>query len=170
MHDNHLPVKQDGHGQLVVSRLFDAPRDAVWRAWTDPERAKLWYGPKSFTIPVCKIDLRVGGTFLICMRSPEGKDYWSTGTYREVVPLERLVATDSFADEHGHVVPATYYGMSADFPLELLTTMTFEEFGGKTRFTLRHSGLPVGEMLEMTKAGWNESFDKLAELLKTSPA
>jgi uncharacterized protein YndB with AHSA1/START domain len=100
------------------------------------------------------------------MRSPEGKDYWSTGVYREIVPLERIVCTDCFADEAGNVVPATYYGMSADFPLEMLVTVTFEDQGGKTKMTLKHSGLPAGDMSEETGAGWNQSFDKLAASLK----
>jgi uncharacterized protein YndB with AHSA1/START domain len=99
------------------------------------------------------------------MKGPDGKDYWSTGVYREIVPMERLVCTDSFADEEGNVVPATYYGMSADFPLEMLVTVTFEETDGKTIMTLRHEGIPAGEMRDNTQAGWNESFDKLAEIL-----
>src|SRR5207249_10001297 len=67
----------------------------------DPERAKRWWGPEGFTAPFIKIDLRVGGKYLFCMRSPDGKDYWSTGVYREIVPLQRIVSTDSFADEKG---------------------------------------------------------------------
>ena len=99
------------------------------------------------------------------MRSPEGKDYWSTGVYREIVPMKRIVCTDSFADEEGNVVPATYYGMSPDFPLEMLVTVTFEEFGGKTKLILRHTGIPRGADQEGAEQGWNESFDKLAEIL-----
>ena len=150
----------------VITRVFDAPRELVWKAWTEPDRLMQWWGPKGFTAPVCEIDLRVGGKYLNCMRSPEGKDYWSTGVYREIVPLERIVCTDSFADEHGNVVPATHYGMSPDFPLEMLVTVTFEEHEGKTTMTLRHVGIPAGEMRELTGAGWNESFDKLAESLR----
>jgi uncharacterized protein YndB with AHSA1/START domain len=152
---------------LVITRIFDAPPELVWKAWTDPELVKRWWGPTGFTSPVCKIDLRVGGTYHYCMRSPEGQDYWSTGVYHEIVPLERIVATDSFADEEGNVVPATYCGMSSDFPLELLVTVTFEEHRGKTKFTLRHVGIPAGQMTELTEAGWNGSFDKLAQVLKS---
>lgn len=149
---------------LVIERIFDAPRELVWKAWTEPERMMRWWGPKVFTTPVCKIDFRVGGVFLNCMRSPEGQDYWSTGVYREIVPLERIVCTDSFADEKGNVVPASHYGMT-DMPLEMLVTVTFEDMGGKTRMTLRHSGLPAGEMSDGAGQGWGESFDKLAEYL-----
>ena len=149
---------------LIISRTFAAPREKIWQAWTEPEHLQRWWGPKDFTAPVCKIDLRVGGTYLNCMRSPEGQDYWSTGTYREIVAPTRLVCTDSFADENGNVVPASHYNMSGDWPLALQITVTFEEQGGKTLLTLRHDGLPAGEMRTMCAAGWNESFDKLATL------
>lgn len=152
--------------ELVITRIFDAPRELVWKAWTDPEHLMRWWGPKCFTSPSCKIDLRVGGRYLFCMRSPEGQDFWSTGIYREIVEPGRIVCSDSFADEEGNVVPATHYGMGPDFPLELQVTVTFEEEDGKTRMTLRHVGIPPGEMSDMCKAGWNESFDKLAESLR----
>ena len=148
---------------FVITRVFDAPREAVWKAWTDPEHMKRWWGPKDYTCPVCKIDLRVGGKYLNCMRSPEGKDYWSTGVYRELVEPERIVYTDSFSDANGNIVPATHYGMGEDIPLEMLVTVTLAEHAGKTTMKLRHAGMPSGTMSEMANAGWNESFDKLAE-------
>jgi uncharacterized protein YndB with AHSA1/START domain len=149
----------------VIARVFDAPRERVWKAWTEPEQAKQWWGPKGFTAPFIKIDFRVGGKYLFCMRSPEGKDYWGTGVYREIIPLEKFVATDSFADAKGNVVPASYYGMDADFPLELLWTITFEDLGGKTKMTLRHGGFPAGPARTGAEQGWNESLDKLAASL-----
>lgn len=159
------PMTEPATRELVITRVFNAPRKLVWKAWTEPEHFKKWWGPKNFTSPVCKIDLRVGGAYLSCMHSPEGQDFWSTGVYREIVPLERLVYTDSFSDAQGNVVPASHYGMPGDFPLEMLVTVSFEEDGGKTRMTLRHTGLPA-TMNDMTNAGWNESFDKLAESLR----
>ena len=78
-------------GSVVITRIFDAPRERVWKAWTDPEQLKHWWGPKGFTTPVFRADLRVGGALLYCMRSPEGKDYWGTGVYREIVPVTRIV-------------------------------------------------------------------------------
>lgn len=158
-------AKEKGN-ELIITRVFDAPRELVWRSWTEPELLKKWWGPKDYTAPTVKIDLRVGGKNLLCMRSPEGKDYWSTGVYREIVPHERLVTTDSFADADGNVVAASEYGMTGDWPDELLVTITLEEIDGKTKMTLRQEGLPDGEMKEMTGSGWNESFDKLAESLK----
>ena len=150
---------------LTITRIFDAPRELVWKAWTDPEQVKRWWGPRGFTAPFCEIDLQVGGTYLYCMRSPEGRDYWGTGVYREIVPLERIVSTDSFADEKGNVVSATYYDMSPDYPLELLVTVTFEEHEGKTKLTLKHVGFPSGEERDNARDGWSTSLDKLAESL-----
>jgi uncharacterized protein YndB with AHSA1/START domain len=154
-----------GDQELVITRIFDACREFLWKAWTEPERVKRWWGPKGFTSPVSNIDLREGGTYLNCMRSPEGKDYWSTGVYRKIIEPELLVYTDSFSDAEGNLVPASYYGMSGDWPLELLVTVTFEEHEGKTKLTLRHVGIPAGENRDLAKAGWNESFDKLQDYL-----
>ena len=162
----HKPATKPVERELVITRVFDAPRELLWKAWTEPERFMRWWGPKHFTAPVSTIDLRVGGKYLHCMRSPEGQDYWSTGVYREIIPLERIVYTDSFADEKGNVVPASHYGMPGDWPLEYLVTVTFEEDGGRTKMTLRHEGIPTGKMSDDTRAGWNESFDKLADVLK----
>jgi uncharacterized protein YndB with AHSA1/START domain len=158
--------QNSGERELVITRIFDAPRELLWKAWTDPELVKRWWGPKGFTSPVSKIDLRVGGVYLNCMRSPDGQDYWSTGVYREIVELERIVCTDSFSDAEGNVIPASNYGMSGEWPLELLVTVTFEEYEGKTKMTLQHVGIPAGENRDLTEAGWNESFDKLAEYLE----
>jgi uncharacterized protein YndB with AHSA1/START domain len=160
------PGRDPGGTEITITRVFDAPRERVWAAWTEPEQAMRWWGPKAYTAPACRIDLRVGGAYLLCMRSPEGQDYWSTGIYREIVPFERLVCTDSFADERGNVVPASHYGMEGDFPLELQVTVTFEDQGGKTVMTLRHEGFPPGPMSDLTAASWNESFDKLAEAVR----
>jgi len=162
------PAKEPGDQVVVITRVFDAPRELVWRAWTECERLMRWWGPRGFTTPFCKIDLRAGGVYRNSMRSPEGKDYWSTGTYREIVPLKRIVCTDSFADEEGNVVPATHYGMSADYPLEMLVTVIFEELDGRTKLTLEHvlGPVPASER-DMCQQGWSESLDKLSgELAK----
>ena len=149
---------------LVIERSFKAPRELVWKAWTDPERLMRWSAPESFTTPVYNLELRVGGRYLSCMRSPEGKDYWSTGVYREIIVPERLVCSDGFADPQGNPVPAAYYGMPGDWPEQLLVTITLEERQGGTHLTLAQAGLPASEREEARK-GWNGSFDKLAALL-----
>ncbi len=156
--------KKDNNA-LIISRIFDAPRTLVWKAWTDPEQVRRWWGPKIFTTPVAKIDLRPGGKYLYCMRSPDGRDFWSTGVFREIVEPERIVATDSFSDEKGNVVPASFYGMDWDWPPEVPVTITFKETGGRTTLSLLYDRMPPKEMAEPMTAGWNESFDKLTALL-----
>jgi uncharacterized protein YndB with AHSA1/START domain len=157
--------------EIVIERVFDAPVEQVWKAWTEPEQIKRWWGPKDFTTPHATMDFRVGGTYANCMRGAAGsefdRDYWSTGVFKEIVPLRRIVFTDSFADEHGNIVSAAYYGMNAEMPLEMLVTVTFEDLGGKTKMTLRHEGLPMGEDRDGAGEGWSQMFDKLADVLRT---
>lgn len=151
---------------LVIVRTFNAPVERVWAAWTEPEQAKKWWGPKDFTASIPQMDFRVGGKAILCMHSPDGKDYYSTGTYKEIVPMKKIVCTDSFSDKDGNIVSAKEYGMGDDFPDVMLVTIEFEDLGGTTKMTLTHAGIPAGEMGDMTNAGWNESFDKLAASLE----
>ena len=151
--------------ELVISRAFDAPRELVFKAWTEPERLKRWWGPKGFTTPYCEIDLRPGGVMHYCMRSPDGLDVWNKGVFREIVVPERIILTDSFADAEGNVVSPTHYGMSPEWPLEALLTVTFEEEAGKTRVTLRYEGLPPGADRDGSQRGWSESLECLGEYL-----
>jgi uncharacterized protein YndB with AHSA1/START domain len=151
---------------IVVTRVFEAPRRLVFKAWTEPERMKRWWGPNGFTMPVCTIDLRPGGVMHFCMRSPEGQDIWCKGVYREVVEPDRIVSTDSFSDKDGNVVKPSQYGMSLDWPVEALITVTFAEQAGKTAFTLRHAvGAAPAADREGCRAGWSESLDRLAGYL-----
>lgn len=147
-------------------RSFDAPRQLVWEAWTEPQKVKQWWGPKDFSCPTAEIDLRKNGRYLTCMRSPEGKDYWSTGTYKVIDEPKKLVCTDSFADPEGNIVPASYYGFEDNFPLVMEFELQLDEINTKTRMRLNHIGIPEGEVMEQTKEGWNQSFDKLEKLLR----
>jgi uncharacterized protein YndB with AHSA1/START domain len=159
-----MDAKKSSKEELVlIERVFDAPRDAVFKAWTDCERLRRWWGPQGFTTPFCKTDFQPNGVLHYCMRSPEGRDYCGKSVYREVVEPEKIVFTDSFVDEEGNPVPAAYYGMSPDWPKEMLVTVTFDEHEGKTKLTLRHAlgAVPASER-DMCQQGWNESLDKLA--------
>jgi len=150
---------------LVIMRIIDAPRELVFKAWTDPKHLVHWWGPKGFTTPFCTVDLRPGGVFIFCMRSPDGRDFWGRGVYREIAEPERIVYTDSFSDEEGNLVEPAYYGMSRNFPSETLVTVTFGEHEGKTKVTLRHVvSESVPERDEMQQ-GWSEMFDRLTEYL-----
>lgn len=160
-----MASKETTSRELTITRDFDAPREDVFNAWVEADRVKQWWGPNGFTTPVCQIDFRPGGEFRYCMRSPEGRNYCGKGVYQEIIVSERIVVTDSFTDEQGTVVPASYYGMHADFPEEMLMTITFIEQDGRTRVTLEHVGIPEGADRDGAIEGWSQSFDRLAEYL-----
>ena len=155
------------NADFVISRAFDAPRELVWQAFADPERMKHWFGPKGSTIVSSKMDLHVGGTYHGAMRNPDGQVMWAKFVYREVTPPERLSWVHSFSDENGGL---TRHPLSATWPLELLTTVTFEEApSGKTKLTLRWSPINATEEERKTfeaardgmTQGWDGTFERL---------
>lgn len=148
------------HNDIVINRVFDLPISKVWQAWTDADEFKKWWGPKDFTCPSSKMEARVGGKYLSCMRGPDGKEYWSTGVVKEFIPERKLVVTDSFSDEKGNIISGSEYGLPGNWPKELLISVYLEEADGATKMKLRHEGIP-DEMREECIKGWNESFDKL---------
>jgi uncharacterized protein YndB with AHSA1/START domain len=161
---------QPAEPELVITRLFDAPRALVFESWSKPEHLMRWWGPKGFTTPHCTIDFRVGGAWHLCMRSPEGRDYWCKGVYREIKAPELIVSTDFFADAAGNPVPPTDYGMSAEVPAEMLLTVRFAEQAGGTKLTLQQSlPLPLAESIGAVQ-GWSQSLDRLAALLASPSA
>src|SRR4051812_23991288 len=121
---------------FVISRTFDAPRDLVWKAFTEPALMKQWWGPKGFTVIASNMDLRPGGTYHYGMRAPDGSAMWGKFVYQEISPPERMVLINSFSDEAGGI---TRHPMASTWPLEMLSTFTFEDVGGKTKFTVRWS-------------------------------
>jgi uncharacterized protein YndB with AHSA1/START domain len=152
---------------FVITREFDAPRELVWKCFTEAERMKEWFGPKGSTVVSSNMDLRVGGIYHGAMRDGSGRVMWAKFVYREVAAPERLVWVHSFSDEAGGL---TRHPLSATWPLELLTTVTFEARpGNKTNVTLRWS--PINATAEeqstfdaaqsgMTR-GWTGSFERL---------
>ena len=144
--------------QIEVSRTFEAPLELLWKAWTEPEHFMKWYGPKGFTAPTCEIDLREGGRHLWSMLSPDGKQMYFTGSYKEVAPMERLVFTDSMSDAEGNVM-----GMGEGMPESMDVTVTFVHADGKTTVTVSHVG--YGASAEHAGMGWEQAFEKLAAVL-----
>lgn len=162
-----MQTVQTKDNEIIFTRELDAPRELVWRAWTDPDWYKRWWGPEHFTCPVATLDVRPGGRWHSAMQDPDGNRYWSTGAYREVVPFERLVMTDSFSDEEGNIISAAQYGMGDDIPLEMLTTVLLEDIGGnRTRMTTISYAMPEGPIREGAIAGWTTSLDKLENVLE----
>jgi uncharacterized protein YndB with AHSA1/START domain len=147
---------------VVIERSFDAPPALIWRMWTDPEHFKAWYGPDGASIPVAKMDVRVGGTRLVGMevRTPDGvMQMWFTGEYRAVVENERLVYTESMSDEHGNVVSPAEMGMPEGHPTTTEVRVELEDLGGRTKMVMTHTGIPADSP---GAAGWAMAFDKLA--------
>jgi uncharacterized protein YndB with AHSA1/START domain len=146
---------------VVIERTFNAPVDFIWQMWTQPEHFQKWYGPQGFTVPVAEMDVRVGGKRLICMASPDGSmQMWTAGEYLEVVPNERLVYTESPADENGNVVSPSAMGMPEGYPTTTEVTVLLQDLGGRTKMVMTHAGVPAGSG---ANGGWNQAFDKLAD-------
>jgi uncharacterized protein YndB with AHSA1/START domain len=143
--------------EITITRVFDAPRELVFKAWTDAKHVAQWWGPKGFTNPVCEIDARVGGMLRMHMRAPDGSVYPMKGEIRELVVPERLIFTNIAVDAAGRHL------------LEGLTTVTFADERGKTKLTLHTKAVAVVEeaadYLEGMEVGWTQSIDKLQALL-----
>jgi uncharacterized protein YndB with AHSA1/START domain len=143
--------------EIVITRVFDAPRALVFKMWIDPAHLKQWFGPSIFTNPVCEVDARVGGKWRIVMRDPQGNDYPCGGVYREVVEPERLAFTNIATDQEDNPI------------IDGFTTVIFEEDHGQTRLTLKTRGTAVvdyaAEFLKGMEAGWTQSLEGLAKQL-----
>jgi uncharacterized protein YndB with AHSA1/START domain len=154
---------------LVITRIFDAPVEQVWKAWTDPEYVMRWWGPSGFTSPSCKIDFREGGRFIFHMRAPKefqgGQDFYTSGVYKKIVPLKLIEFSQGLSDKNGNRVDPTSMGMPADFPKEIPSALAFKRVGAKTELTATEYGWSVGQMREMSEAGLSQCLDKLAEAL-----
>jgi uncharacterized protein YndB with AHSA1/START domain len=164
-----------GAGAFVISRTFQVPRDPVWKAFTDPERLKRWWGPKGFTCPVATVDLRPGGLFHYRLVAPDGQEIWGKFIYRDIKAPELLEYLLSFSDEAGGV---TRHPWAPDWPLETLSTITLTESDGGTKVTVTwqpHNATEAelksfDESHDLMRQGWGGTFDQLADYLATPEA
>jgi uncharacterized protein YndB with AHSA1/START domain len=131
--DEHLAFMDQGANAFTLAREFNVPRDQMFKLWTERDHLLRWWGPKGVTITYCQNDPRPGGTMHYCMRLPDGSDMWGKWQYRDIVPSERIVWVNSFSNPQGEIV---HYPQMSDWPLELLTTVTFAEEAGKTTVTI----------------------------------
>ena len=160
---NDRTISEDA---VVIERIFEATVELIWKIWTEPEQFKQWYGPKGFTIPVAEMDLRVGGKRLICMASPDGSmKMWTIGEFLEIVPNQRLVYSESPADENGNQVSPSVIGMPEGYPETTEVTVLFDDLGGRTKMVMTHAGVPASSGAD---GGWNQAFDKLEDYVKTT--
>jgi uncharacterized protein YndB with AHSA1/START domain len=153
--------------RMTVTRVFDAPRELVWKAWTDPKYIMQWWGPKGFTAPVCEMDFRVGGKLLCCMQGPDGQLCgWNAVEYHEIVPYEKIVSSMYFADSKGNKIEPETLGIEHEAIEGAYDVTLFEDLGnGQTRLT------QIGnEPMESAKEsgqfeGWNQTLDKVAAVV-----
>lgn len=164
MNSSTQKMERTSDRELVVSRTFAAPRELVWQAWTQCEHLQEWWAPAGWSVPVCKMDFRVGGTWHYCMKGPmpDGSEMesWGLTVYQEIVAPERIVALDQFADAEGNVAP--------EMP-KMLNTITFTAVDGQTQVT-SHSEFAAAEDLETIiqmgmEEGMTQSWDQLDEHL-----
>jgi uncharacterized protein YndB with AHSA1/START domain len=152
--------------EFVITRTFDAPREVMWKAWTEQDRLMQWFGPKGFTMSTAKLDFRPGGTFHYCLLSASGQEIWGKFLYREIAKPERLVWVNSFSDPDGGI---TRHPMMPTWPRELLTTVTFAESGGRTTVTVRWATINPTDAERKTfdtghdsmRQGWTGTFEQL---------
>jgi uncharacterized protein YndB with AHSA1/START domain len=151
----------DSRDAVLLQHTFDAPVALVWRMWTEAEHFAAWYGPTGASIPVARMDVRVGGGRLVCMEMPTPNgpmQMWFTGDYREIIEGRRLVYTESMSNENGDVMTPAEMGMPEDHPVITVVTVEFEALGEQTAVTLTHEGIPADSP---GAAGWTMAFDTL---------
>lgn len=142
--------------ELLITRIIDAPRRLVFKAWTQPEHVARWWGPQGFTTTHCEMDIRVGGNYRFGMRSPQGTEYWKRGVFHEIQDPERIVFTFAWENPDGALQH------------ELLTTVTFDEQDGRTKLTLRQTGFESIERRDDHVQGWTSTMQRFAEYLVTT--
>ena len=168
MENNPALKKRD----LVVTRIFDAPIELVWKAWTDPEHVMRWWGPDHFTSPSAKIDFREGGTSLVCMRAPKefgGQDMYSAWLYQKIVPFERIEFIQNLADKDGNLIDPAQLGLPPEFPRDTRTVVTFKDLGNsRTEMTVTEYDMPAPdtEIGRNAEIGLNQSLDKMATSIR----
>jgi uncharacterized protein YndB with AHSA1/START domain len=152
---------------MVITRVFNAPVEQVWKAWSDSEQVKRWWGPNGFTCPVANVDFHEGGVSLVCMRAPAefgGQDMYNTWTYTTIVPMELIEFVHNFADKDGNKVAPSAHGLPPEIPFDVPHRLTFKAIGDhQTEFTVTEFGYPSEQLVEMSRAGMEQCLDKLAE-------
>jgi len=153
------------HTTVCMERTFNASVTDVWRVWTDADSIGKWWGPKGYTALVVRNDVREGGSYLWAMKSAQGRMFWSTGTYTEVVANKKIVSTVSFSNENGKAIPGSQVSVPGKWPNEITVIVEFSESEGKARVTVAEVGIPL-IVYALSKIGWAQQFDKIQLLLE----
>ncbi len=165
--DTNMPNKVEKK-DLVITRVFDAPVEQVWKAWSDADDVMRWWGPTHFSCPMAKIDFREGGTSLLAMRPPKdfgNDDLYSTWTYQKIEPMQRIEYIHNLADQDGHKIDPAVINMPPDFPQDQRHTITFKVLdANKTELTVTEHDWPQGQMVKMSEMGMEQCLDKMAAI------
>jgi uncharacterized protein YndB with AHSA1/START domain len=151
-----------------VTRMFHAPLEQVWKAWSEDDYVKQWWGPIGFTCPVAKMDFREGGTSLVCMRAPKeygGKDMYNTWTYQSIVPMERIEFVQQFTDKDGNKLEPTALGLPPGIPDGVRHVITFKKLDDDTtEMTVTEYGYANEQVVEVSRMGMEQCLDKMAAI------
>jgi uncharacterized protein YndB with AHSA1/START domain len=157
---------------VVVTRVFDAPVEQVWKAWSDSDQVMRWWGPTGFTAPLARMDFREGGTSLVCMRAPKefgGQDLYNTWTYRKIVPMQQIEFIQNFADEQGNKINPVTVGLPSDLPQDVRNVVSFKAVGNnQTEMTVTEYGYTSDQVFDLSKAGLEQCLDKMAASFATA--
>ena len=157
---------------MILTRVFNAPVNQVWKAWSDSDYVRQWWGPTGFTCPVAEMDFREGGTSLVCMRAPEefgAMDMYNTWTYRKIDPMERIEFTQNFADKDGTQLDPAEMGIPPGVPREVRHVVTFKALNGnQTELTVTEFGYTSDQAHDISKVGMEQCLDKMAASLNNS--
>ena len=157
---------------MSLTRVFNAPVDRVWKAWSVAASVRQWWGPAGFTCPVAEMDFREGGTSLVCMRAPEelgGLDMYNTWTYRQIIPMKRIEFVHKFADPHGNQVDPATLGIPSGVPAEVPHVITFQALNGnQMELTVTEFGYTSDQAHDISKLGMEQCLDKMAAIFDNS--
>jgi len=159
------PLAASDADHIVIERIFDAPRELVFDAWTDPRYLAAWFAPRGCTIRFEHIDVRPGGRFHSCIDNPEFGECWCVGTYQEIVRPELLVYSMSVADKFGNRIDSKLAGHHPDWPEETIVRVTLEDLGDRTRLILRQNAPEALARETGAYPSWLQMLDRLAESL-----
>jgi len=169
---SNLSMKKDNQTEMTkemsLTRVFDAPVSEVWKYWTEAEKIMKWWGPKGFTSPVAKMDVREGSSSFVCMRPPPeygGQDMCNTWEYKKIVPEKEIEFVMTFANMYGKKIDPATLGLPAGMPKEVRHVITFRDVGGKTEITVKEFGYTTEQVVEISRAGLGQCFDKMSESL-----
>ena len=155
---------------VVVTRVFEAPVEQVWKAWSESEQVMRWWGPTGFTSPLAKMDFRVGGKSLVCMRAPKeggGQDMYNTWTYQKIDSLKRIEFIVNFSDKDGNKLDPAKMGLPRGIPMEVPHIITFKPIdNNKTEMTVTESGYTLEEAVAISKSGLEQCLDKMDAIFR----